>query len=54
MYFYLCKSQPAWTLDAMGVRPGGSPRQKLLKDSLAAKELQTMEKHLAGMYGSKR
>ncbi|KFQ16028.1 Uncharacterized protein C8orf34, partial [Leptosomus discolor] len=31
----------------MGVRPGGSPRQKLLKDSLAAKELQTMEKHLA-------
>lgn len=40
-------SQPAWTLDAMGVRPGGSPRQKLLKDSLAAKELQTMEKHLA-------
>lgn len=40
-------SQPVWTLDAMGVRPGGSPRQKLLKDSLAAKELQTMEKHLA-------
>ncbi|XP_069635591.1 uncharacterized protein C8orf34 homolog isoform X2 [Haliaeetus albicilla] len=36
-----------WTLDAMGVRPGGSPRQKLLQDSLAAKELQTMEKHLA-------
>ncbi|KFQ46197.1 Uncharacterized protein C8orf34, partial [Nestor notabilis] len=31
----------------MGVRPGGSPRQKLLKDSVAAKELQTMEKHLA-------
>ncbi|KFW08628.1 Uncharacterized protein C8orf34, partial [Eurypyga helias] len=31
----------------MGVRPGDSPRQKLLKDSLAAKELQTMEKHLA-------
>uniref|UniRef100_A0A8B9BPU8 Chromosome 8 open reading frame 34 n=1 Tax=Anser brachyrhynchus TaxID=132585 RepID=A0A8B9BPU8_9AVES len=40
-------SQTVWTLDAMGVRPGGSPRQKLLKDSLAAKELQTMEKHLA-------
>ncbi|XP_021243938.1 uncharacterized protein C8orf34 homolog isoform X1 [Numida meleagris] len=40
-------SQPVWTMDAMGVRPGGSPRQKLLKDSLAAKELQTMEKHLA-------
>ncbi|XP_042642136.1 uncharacterized protein C8orf34 homolog isoform X3 [Tyto alba] len=39
--------QTVWTLDAMGVRPGGSPRQKLLKDSLAAKELQTMEKHLA-------
>lgn len=37
----------------MGVRPGGSPRQKILQDSLAAKELQTMEKHLAGMYGSK-
>ncbi|KFQ16774.1 Uncharacterized protein C8orf34, partial [Merops nubicus] len=31
----------------VGVRPRGSPRQKLLKDSLAAKELQTMEKHLA-------
>ncbi|XP_064507394.1 uncharacterized protein C8orf34 homolog isoform X2 [Pseudopipra pipra] len=40
-------SQTVWTLDTMGVRPGGSPRQKLLKDSLAAKELQTMEKHLA-------
>ncbi|KAM6410175.1 uncharacterized protein C8orf34 homolog isoform 2-T2 [Pluvialis apricaria] len=40
-------SQTVWTLDAMDVRPGGSPRQKLLKDSLAAKELQTMEKHLA-------
>ncbi|XP_010073147.1 PREDICTED: uncharacterized protein C8orf34 homolog, partial [Pterocles gutturalis] len=40
-------SQTLWTLDAMGVRPGDSPRQKLLKDSLAAKELQTMEKHLA-------
>ncbi|XP_014795147.1 PREDICTED: uncharacterized protein C8orf34 homolog isoform X3 [Calidris pugnax] len=40
-------SQTVWTLDAMDVRPGGSPRQNLLKDSLAAKELQTMEKHLA-------
>ncbi|KAM4907199.1 uncharacterized protein C8orf34 homolog [Sylvia borin] len=40
-------SQTVWTLDAMTARPGGSPRQKLLKDSLAAKELQTMEKHLA-------
>ncbi|XP_027554448.1 uncharacterized protein C8orf34 homolog isoform X7 [Neopelma chrysocephalum] len=40
-------SQTVWTLDTVGVRPGGSPRQKLLKDSLAAKELQTMEKHLA-------
>nr|XP_030122173.3 uncharacterized protein C8orf34 homolog isoform X2 [Taeniopygia guttata] len=40
-------SQTVWTLDAMAVRSGGSPRQKLLKDSLAAKELQTMEKHLA-------
>nr|XP_021139784.1 uncharacterized protein C8orf34 homolog isoform X4 [Columba livia] len=40
-------SQTVWTLDAMVVRPGGSPRQKLFKDSLAAKELQTMEKHLA-------
>lgn len=51
--FYLSNSQTVWTLDAMGVRPGGSPRQKILQDSLAAKELQTMEKHLAGMYGSK-
>ncbi|XP_068018634.1 uncharacterized protein C8orf34 homolog isoform X4 [Melanerpes formicivorus] len=40
-------AQAAWTLDAVGVRPGGSPRQKPLKDSLAAKELQSMEKHLA-------
>ncbi|XP_027747512.1 uncharacterized protein C8orf34 homolog isoform X4 [Empidonax traillii] len=40
-------SQAVWTLDAVGARPGGSPKQKLLKDSLAAKELQTMEKHLA-------
>lgn len=50
--FYLCQSQTVWTLDATGVRPGGSPRQKLLKDALAAKELQTMEKHLAGTCGS--
>ncbi|XP_061304299.1 uncharacterized protein C8orf34 homolog isoform X1 [Pezoporus flaviventris] len=40
-------SHTVWTLDAMVARPGGSPRQKLLKDALAAKELQTMEKHLA-------
>ncbi|XP_025891366.1 uncharacterized protein C8orf34 homolog isoform X4 [Nothoprocta perdicaria] len=40
-------SQAVWTLDALGIRTGGSPRQKLVKDSLAAKELQTMEKHLA-------
>ncbi|XP_053847858.1 uncharacterized protein C8orf34 homolog isoform X2 [Vidua macroura] len=40
-------SQTVWTLDTVTVRSGGSPRQKLLKDSLAAKELQTMEKHLA-------
>ncbi|XP_064026568.1 uncharacterized protein C8orf34 homolog isoform X2 [Pogoniulus pusillus] len=40
-------AQAGWTLDTVGVRPGGSPRQKLLKDSLAAKELQSMEQHLA-------
>lgn len=34
----------------MGSRNGDSPSQALLKDSLAAKELQTMEKHLAGKY----
>ncbi|XP_019404521.1 PREDICTED: uncharacterized protein C8orf34 homolog isoform X4 [Crocodylus porosus] len=39
--------QPAWDLDILCIRNGGSPSQKLLKDSLAAKELQTMEKHLA-------
>ncbi|KYO25993.1 hypothetical protein Y1Q_0003768 [Alligator mississippiensis] len=39
--------QPAWDLDIMCIRNGGSPSQKLLKDSIAAKELQTMEKHLA-------
>ncbi|KAH1177730.1 uncharacterized protein C8orf34 homolog isoform X1 [Mauremys mutica] len=39
--------QPVWDLDVMGARNGESPSQKLLKDSLAAKELQTMEKHLA-------
>ncbi|XP_053873043.1 uncharacterized protein C8orf34 homolog isoform X2 [Malaclemys terrapin pileata] len=39
--------QPVWDLDVMCARNGGSPSQKLLKDSLAAKELQTMEKHLA-------
>ncbi|XP_074841841.1 uncharacterized protein C8orf34 homolog isoform X2 [Carettochelys insculpta] len=39
--------QPVWDLDVMCARNEGSPNQKLLKDSLAAKELQTMEKHLA-------
>ncbi|XP_038245100.1 uncharacterized protein C8orf34 homolog isoform X2 [Dermochelys coriacea] len=39
--------QPVWNVDVMYARNGGSPSQKLLKDSLAAKELQTMEKHLA-------
>nr|XP_032638359.1 uncharacterized protein C8orf34 homolog [Chelonoidis abingdonii] len=39
--------QPVWDLDVMCARNGESPSQKLLKDSLAAKELQTMEKHLA-------
>ncbi|XP_067409752.1 uncharacterized protein C8orf34 homolog isoform X2 [Emydura macquarii macquarii] len=36
-----------WDLDVMCARNGGSPREKLLKDSVAAKDLQTMEKHLA-------
>ncbi|EMP41219.1 Putative protein C8orf34 like protein [Chelonia mydas] len=39
--------QPVWDVDVTYARNGGSPSQKLLKDSLAAKELQTMEKHLA-------
>ncbi|XP_008106764.2 uncharacterized protein C8orf34 homolog isoform X2 [Anolis carolinensis] len=39
--------QPVRDLDIMGSSSSESPTQKLLKDSLAAKELQTMEKHLA-------
>ncbi|XP_061456755.1 uncharacterized protein C8orf34 homolog isoform X2 [Rhineura floridana] len=41
------QSQAAWDVDIMGSKSGDSPSQKLLKDSLAVKELQTMEKHLA-------
>ncbi|XP_066480504.1 uncharacterized protein C8orf34 homolog [Tiliqua scincoides] len=41
------QSQPVLDLDIMGSKSGDSSSQKLLKDSLAAKELQTMEKHLA-------
>ncbi|XP_075776678.1 uncharacterized protein C8orf34 homolog isoform X2 [Pelodiscus sinensis] len=39
--------QPVWDLAVACDRNGESPSQKLLKDSLAAKDLQTMEKHLA-------
>nr|DBA24223.1 TPA: hypothetical protein GDO54_011913 [Pyxicephalus adspersus] len=39
--------QPVWDLDALSARSGGSPNQKLLKEALTAKELQSMEKHLA-------
>ncbi|XP_033011244.1 uncharacterized protein C8orf34 homolog isoform X4 [Lacerta agilis] len=42
------QNQPVWDLDIMSSSSGDSQSQKLLKDSLAAKELQTMEKHLAG------
>ncbi|XP_056680019.1 uncharacterized protein C8orf34 homolog isoform X2 [Monodelphis domestica] len=38
---------PVWDLANMATRSGSSPSLKLLKDSLAAKELQSMEKHLA-------
>lgn len=41
------QSQPVWDLDITGSRSGDSSSQKLIKDSLVAKELQTMEKHLA-------
>ncbi|CAI5779400.1 Hypothetical predicted protein [Podarcis lilfordi] len=41
------QNQPVWDLDTMSSSSGDSQSQKLLKDSLAAKELQTMEKHLA-------
>ncbi|XP_075069720.1 uncharacterized protein C8orf34 homolog [Mixophyes fleayi] len=37
--------QPVW--DALSARSGGSHNQKLLKEALTAKELQSMEKHLA-------
>ncbi|XP_054841134.1 uncharacterized protein C8orf34 homolog [Eublepharis macularius] len=40
------QGQPVWDID-MSSRSTDTPSQKLLKDSLAAKELQTMEKHLA-------
>ncbi|XP_038622584.1 uncharacterized protein C8orf34 homolog isoform X2 [Tachyglossus aculeatus] len=39
--------QPIWDLDNLSARSANSPSQKLLKDSLAVKELQNMEKHLA-------
>lgn len=45
---YLFQNQPAWALDIMGSRSRDSSSQKLLEDSLAAKELQIMEKHLSG------
>ncbi|XP_060099649.1 uncharacterized protein C8orf34 homolog [Heteronotia binoei] len=41
------QNQPVWDVEIMSSRSGDTPSQKLLKDSLAAKELQTMEKHLA-------
>ncbi|XP_070797085.1 uncharacterized protein C8orf34 homolog [Pituophis catenifer annectens] len=40
-------NQPAWTLDIMDSRSRDSSSQKVLEGSLAAKELQTMEKHLS-------
>ncbi|XP_018409720.1 PREDICTED: uncharacterized protein C8orf34 homolog [Nanorana parkeri] len=39
--------QPVWDSDVLSARSGGSPNQKLLKEALTAKELQSMEKHLA-------
>ncbi|XP_048364237.1 uncharacterized protein C8orf34 homolog isoform X2 [Sphaerodactylus townsendi] len=41
------QNQPVWNVDITSSTSGDTPSQKLLKDSLAAKELQTMEKHLA-------
>ncbi|KAJ7338900.1 hypothetical protein JRQ81_012802 [Phrynocephalus forsythii] len=41
------QNQPDWDLDIMSTRSEDFPCQTLLNDSLAAKELQTMEKHLA-------
>ncbi|XP_063156317.1 uncharacterized protein C8orf34 homolog [Candoia aspera] len=40
-------NHPAWALDITGSRSRDSSSQKLLEDSLATKELQTMEKHLS-------
>uniref|UniRef100_A0A8C5MQW1 Chromosome 8 open reading frame 34 n=1 Tax=Leptobrachium leishanense TaxID=445787 RepID=A0A8C5MQW1_9ANUR len=39
--------QPVWDSEALSARSGGSQSQKLLKEALTAKELQSMEKHLA-------
>ncbi|XP_063779947.1 uncharacterized protein C8orf34 homolog isoform X2 [Pseudophryne corroboree] len=39
--------QPVWDSNALSARSGGSSNQKLLKEALTAKELQSMEKHLA-------
>ncbi|XP_029447297.1 uncharacterized protein C8orf34 homolog [Rhinatrema bivittatum] len=38
---------PVWDSDVISARSGGSPIQKLSKEALTAKELQSMEKHLA-------
>ncbi|XP_074134952.1 uncharacterized protein C8orf34 homolog isoform X12 [Sminthopsis crassicaudata] len=38
---------PVWDLANLTTKSGNSPSLKILKDSLAAKELQSMEKHLA-------
>ncbi|OCT76891.1 hypothetical protein XELAEV_18032095mg, partial [Xenopus laevis] len=39
--------QPVWESEALSARSGGSQNQKILKEALTAKELQSMEKHLA-------
>ncbi|KAM4706223.1 uncharacterized protein C8orf34 homolog [Rhinophrynus dorsalis] len=39
--------QPVWDSDALSAKSGISQNQKLLKEALTAKELQSMEKHLA-------
>ncbi|KAM8966867.1 uncharacterized protein C8orf34 homolog [Pelodytes ibericus] len=39
--------QPVWDSAALSARSAGSHSQKLLKEALTAKELQSMEKHLA-------
>ncbi|XP_030046029.1 uncharacterized protein C8orf34 homolog [Microcaecilia unicolor] len=38
---------PVWDSDVTSVKSGESPNQKLSKEALTAKELQSMEKHLA-------